>query len=171
MHLLASPSKAKGLRLVRRRSLEFGQAINQSVTLRLFHQSRVRRLLYLGILFGLNTIISTYLGSEVGALLTFPPAPGGGKTTILARVGVSLISRTQACSNANSEIPDFNFEGVRSANKAQWNELLSRVQVDTTGVPTQTVQLFYSSVGVLSFDQKCFIEVVSLAVSDTYISS
>ena len=88
------------------------------------------------------------LGSEVGALLTFPPSSGGGKTTILARVGVSFISRAQACSNANSEIPDFNFESVHSANRAQWNELLGRIQVDTTGVPIETVQLFYSSVGV-----------------------
>jgi putative alpha-1,2-mannosidase len=96
------------------------------------------------------------IGSELGALLTFAPASGGGKTTILARVGVSFMSRAQACSNANSEIPDYNFEGVRSTNRAQWNELLGRIQVDTTGIPTETVQLFYSSVGIQSFDQVVF---------------
>jgi len=84
--------------------------------------------------------------SEMGALFTFNPAPAGKPTTILARVGVSLISTAQACANAQEEIPDFNFDGVHAANRAQWNDLLSRVQVDTTGVTLETTQLFYSSV-------------------------
>lgn len=91
------------------------------------------------------TAVPPVPGPELGALLTFAPAPGGGKTVILARAGVSFISRAQACSNANSEIPDYNFDAVHSANRAQWNELLSRIQVDTTGVATEIVQLFYSS--------------------------
>lgn len=85
---------------------------------------------------------------ELGALLTFNPAPSG-KTTILARVGVSLISSEQACANAEEEIPDFNFDEVHRNARAQWNDLLSRVQVDTTGVPKETVELFYSSVGII----------------------
>jgi len=98
------------------------------------------------------------IGHEVGALLTFPPAPGGGKTTILARVGVSLISRSQACSNANAEIPDFDFEKVHNVNRAQWNELLGRVQVDTTGVTREIVQLFYSSVGIIFLFFCCLVK-------------
>jgi putative alpha-1,2-mannosidase len=82
---------------------------------------------------------------ELGALFTFEPAPNG-KTTILARVGVSFISTGQACANAEEEIPDFDFDKVHSDARAQWNDLLGRVQVDTTGVPKETVQLFYSSV-------------------------
>ena len=123
-----------------------------------------------------HTVINPYppiTGSEVGALLTFQPAPGGRKTTILARVGVSLISSAQACSNAISEIPDFNFEGVRNASRNEWNDLLSRVQVDMTGVPTQTVQLFYSSVGIfITISQECCINsAVFSAVPEPYISS
>ncbi len=68
-----------------------------------------------------------------------------GTTSILARVGVSFISSEQACANAEEEIPDFDFERVRSASRAQWNELLGRVQVDTSNVDPEIVDLFYSS--------------------------
>jgi putative alpha-1,2-mannosidase len=76
----------------------------------------------------------------------FKPSAANQSTSILVRVGVSLISTQQACSNAQSEIPDFNFEKVRANARAQWNDLLGRIQDDTTGVPKETVQLFYSSV-------------------------
>jgi len=82
----------------------------------------------------------------MGALFTFNPNPNNGPTTILARVGVSFISSAQACQNAQAEIPDFNFDGVHAANRAQWNDLLGRIQVDTTNVDLETTQLFYSSV-------------------------
>lgn len=83
----------------------------------------------------------------MGALLTFNPAPSGGTTSILVRVGVSFISSAQACANAEEEVPDFDFEGVHAANRAQWNDLLGRIQVDSVGVDSDTVTLFYSSVG------------------------
>ena len=67
----------------------------------------------------------------------------------MARVGVSFISTDQACANAESEIPDFNFDGVRAANEAQWEELLGRFSVDTKGVSEETVELLYSSVRAL----------------------
>ncbi|CDO77723.1 Glycoside Hydrolase Family 92 protein [Trametes cinnabarina] len=66
-------------------------------------------------------------------------------TSILARVGVSFISAEQACANAEQEIPDFNFDEVRSASRAQWSELLGRIQVDPSGVDPEIVDLFYSS--------------------------
>jgi len=70
----------------------------------------------------------------------------GSPTTVLARVGVSLISKEQACSNAEEEIPDWDFEGVRKASEDAWSELLGRVQVDVEGVDDNTTTLFYSSV-------------------------
>ncbi|KAF9558968.1 glycoside hydrolase family 92 protein [Agrocybe pediades] len=96
---------------------------------------------------GTTNLLQVYYGfvSEMGALFTWNPAPAGKPTTILARVGVSFISSDQACANAQEEIPDFDFDSVHAANRAQWNDLLSRVQVDTTGVPLETTQLFYSS--------------------------
>ncbi|KAG6916146.1 hypothetical protein DXG01_008297 [Tephrocybe rancida] len=83
--------------------------------------------------------------TELGGLLTFPPAPNGRTTSIFARVGVSFISSAQACANAEEEIPDFDFDGVHKSARAQWNDVLGRIQVDPTGVETETVQLFYSS--------------------------
>ncbi|KAJ4470945.1 glycoside hydrolase family 92 protein [Lentinula aciculospora] len=84
-----------------------------------------------------------YSGSS-GALLTFQPATNG-TTSILVRVGVSFISSAQACSNAEEEISDWDFERVHSDALAQWNELLGRVQIDPTGVEEEKTQLFYSS--------------------------
>lgn len=84
---------------------------------------------------------------ELGALLTFAPNPDRNQpTSILARVGVSLISIAQACSNAESEIPNFDFQGTEASARATWNDLLGRVQVSTEGVEAEIVQLFYSSV-------------------------
>ncbi|KAI0703902.1 glycoside hydrolase family 92 protein [Cerioporus squamosus] len=70
--------------------------------------------------------------SELGALLGFNQN-GGGQTTIMVRAGMSFISTDKACQNAEEEIPSFDFEGVRAATRAEWNELLGRIQ------------LFYSS--------------------------
>ncbi|KAG7094587.1 hypothetical protein E1B28_005412 [Marasmius oreades] len=96
---------------------------------------------------GATDLKQVYAGfrDEVGALFAFKRA-SEGPTRILARVGVSFISSEQACTNAEEDIPDFNFDRVHQANRAEWNELLGRIQVDTTGVSEDTVKLFYSSV-------------------------
>lgn len=64
--------------------------------------------------------------SEIGALIAFPH----GTTTILVRTGVSFISSDQACANAESEIPDFDFDAVSAASRAEWNKLLGTVKVE-----------------------------------------
>lgn len=85
-------------------------------------------------------------------MLTFPAHPDSGpdgsdaSTTILTRVGVSFISTDQACANAEAEIPDFDFDGVHAASFNEWDELLSRVQVDTANVESNITSLLYSSV-------------------------
>ncbi|KAL0946279.1 hypothetical protein HGRIS_012530 [Hohenbuehelia grisea] len=96
---------------------------------------------------GTTDIQQLYYGfvDQLGALFTFAPSPGRKSTTILARVGVSLISTEQACANAEAEIPNFDFDKVHNDARAQWNDLLGRVQVDTASVPRETVSLFYSS--------------------------
>ncbi|CAL1712499.1 unnamed protein product [Somion occarium] len=93
-----------------------------------------------------TNINQLYFGfrDELGALLTFTPN-GNGTTSILARVGVSFISPDQACANAEEEIPDFNLDRVRSSARAQWNELLGRIQVKTDNVDPEIVSLLYSS--------------------------
>ncbi|KAI0767764.1 glycoside hydrolase family 92 protein [Fomes fomentarius] len=91
------------------------------------------------------TQMYTNFQSEMGALFQFRPNTNG-RTSILARVGVSFISVDQACANAEQEIPDFGFEKVRAASRAQWSELLGRIQVDPRGVDPEIVNLLYSSV-------------------------
>jgi len=96
---------------------------------------------------GQTDLNQLYFGfiDQLGALFTFAPAPEGTPTVILARAGVSFISSEQACENAEEEIPDFDFDSVSAANRAAWNELLGRIQVDTTNVTTEMIQLFYSA--------------------------
>lgn len=84
--------------------------------------------------------------SELGALLTFRQPNPQLPTTILARVGVSFISSAQACATAEEEIPSFDFDGIRAASRAQWNDILGRVQVDSQNVDTEVTRLLYSSV-------------------------
>ncbi|KAI0658157.1 glycoside hydrolase family 92 protein [Cubamyces menziesii] len=95
---------------------------------------------------GLVDGIQEYTGyrSELGALLGFNQN-GNGETKIYVRVGVSFISTAQACSNAEAEIPTFDFDGTRTAARNTWNELLGRMQVETDNVDDDTVELFYSS--------------------------
>ncbi|KIY53187.1 glycoside hydrolase family 92 protein [Fistulina hepatica ATCC 64428] len=83
--------------------------------------------------------------NELGALLSWGP-PADNEPVILVRVGVSFISAEQACSNGVDEIPDFDFDSVHAASRSQWNDILTRFQVDTTNVSNEIVQLFYSSI-------------------------
>jgi putative alpha-1,2-mannosidase len=77
----------------------------------------------------------------VGAWTQFhPPA----NNQILVRVGVSFMSAAQACSNAESEIPDFGFDEVRSAAEDAWREKLSVIQLDTSGVSDLLQTVFWS---------------------------
>ncbi|KAJ8088712.1 hypothetical protein PM082_013955 [Marasmius tenuissimus] len=84
-------------------------------------------------------------GSEHGGLLGFPPNPNSTSTSILARVGVSLISTEQACANAEEEIPDWDFNRVVRDSEDRWRDILGRVNVDGEGVDRDMVVLLYSS--------------------------
>lgn len=66
---------------------------------------------------------------------------------ILVRVGVSLISVEQACSNAEREIPDFDFEGVQDVARKAWADQLSSIQVQSgSGFNDTYLELFWSSI-------------------------
>ncbi|EAU89835.2 hypothetical protein CC1G_06987 [Coprinopsis cinerea okayama7 len=96
---------------------------------------------------GTTDVQQVYYGfqPEMGALFTFNPSPTG-QTSILVRVGVSFISSAQACETAEHEIPNFEFDEVHRKSRKQWNDVLSRVQVNPEGVPRETVELLYSSI-------------------------
>ncbi|KAF8267730.1 glycoside hydrolase family 92 protein [Lactarius quietus] len=88
--------------------------------------------------------VLTNAASPLGALLTFP-ALERAPTDILVRSGVSLISAEQACENAETEIPNFDIITVANAARAQWNDLLSRVEVEIAHGQEDLRVLFYSS--------------------------
>ncbi|RYC66077.1 hypothetical protein CHU98_g168 [Xylaria longipes] len=82
------------------------------------------------------------------------PLPGGAfvrfespEKPVTARVGLSFISSDQACSNAEEEIPDFDFDAVDSAATAAWREKLSPITVSTGGgVDPDQIKNFYSGI-------------------------
>ncbi|KAJ8487577.1 hypothetical protein ONZ45_g14281 [Pleurotus djamor] len=76
---------------------------------------------------------------QAGGLVSF------NSNIVLARFGVSMISSDQACSNAASEVPDWNWDTVQSSSKARWEDVLSRVQVNPVVEDPTIVQLLYSS--------------------------
>ena len=81
------------------------------------------------------------------------PLPGGafnrfesGSDSILARVGVSLISSDQACSSAEAEIPSFDFNAVQTAAETMWREKISPIKASTAGVDSSILTNFYSGI-------------------------
>jgi putative alpha-1,2-mannosidase len=81
-----------------------------------------------------------------------PPLPAGAyvqfqrpeSDQILARVGVSFFSTDQACKNAEMEIEDFDFAGVREAAEEAWKSKLGVISVDNTGIDKSLQRLFWS---------------------------
>lgn len=62
----------------------------------------------------------------------------------MVRVGLSFISVEKACNNAESEIPDADFQGVLSAAEEVWRKKLSVIQVNATGVSAELQTVFWS---------------------------
>ena len=99
-------------------------------------------------------------GSQFKSLRTFednvnrPPLPGGAwvrfrapeSNQILVRVGLSFFSTSQACQNAEREIPGFDFEATRAEAEDAWREKLGSISVDNTGVDKSLQRLFWSGV-------------------------
>ncbi|OAQ58508.1 alpha-1,2-mannosidase subfamily [Pochonia chlamydosporia 170] len=81
------------------------------------------------------------------------PLPGGafvrfanGDKPVYARVGLSFISSEQACANAESEIPKFDFnKHVKDAQNI-WRKKLSPITVNAKGVDESFVRNFYSGI-------------------------
>ncbi|KAF2087807.1 glycoside hydrolase family 92 protein [Saccharata proteae CBS 121410] len=82
-----------------------------------------------------------------------PPLPAGAwvqfdkpttNNQILARVGVSFISASRACANAEKEMPSFNFQDVKTSAEEVWRQKLGVVSVDATGVSDELQTTFWS---------------------------
>ncbi|KAJ6512551.1 alpha-1,2-mannosidase, putative subfamily [Mycena sanguinolenta] len=77
-----------------------------------------------------------------------PRQQSDAQPTLEIRMGVSWTSTEKACAYAEEEIPEISsagFETVKAQARAEWNALLSTVELDTTGVPRDTLELFWSS--------------------------
>ncbi|KAJ3514058.1 hypothetical protein NLJ89_g2591 [Agrocybe chaxingu] len=81
--------------------------------------------------------------TQAGALLSFNTTANNDRVT--ARFGISFIGPDHACANAEEEVPTWDWDGVQEASRSQWEEVLSRVQVDTEKEDPTIVELLYSS--------------------------
>nr|POF16420.1 putative secreted glycosidase [Quercus suber] len=71
-------------------------------------------------------------------------APKTGRQ-IVARVGVSFIGVERACSNAENEIPNFDFESVHTAAERAWTDSLGVIEVTPgNGVDSNFQKIFWS---------------------------
>ncbi|KAJ6104855.1 glycoside hydrolase family 92 protein [Penicillium sp. IBT 16267x] len=83
-----------------------------------------------------------------------PPVPGGAfvqfdlpiNNQILARVGLSFISETQACHNAEQEIPKFDFNGTLTRAEDAWRKKFDVVSLNVTGVDSSIQTTFWSGI-------------------------
>ncbi|ROV89359.1 hypothetical protein VPNG_10130 [Cytospora leucostoma] len=78
---------------------------------------------------------------SAGAWVQFERPPGD---EILARVGLSFISREKACQNAEREIPTFNFAATQTAVENAWADKLSVIEVDETDIDPALLVTFWS---------------------------
>lgn len=100
---------------------------------------------------------------------------GGGKGSRLAisasgsekilefRYGISFISVEQAKANLKKEIPAWNFDAVKDAARARWDEVLGQIQV-TGGTPAQK-RVFYTAL------YRCYERMVNISEDGKYFSA
>jgi putative alpha-1,2-mannosidase len=89
---------------------------------------------------------------EISRGINSAPLPGGAfnrftsSAPVTVRVGLSFRSSDQACSIAEAEIPDFDFETTHNAAAVAWRSKLSPITVSTSGVDTSLITNFYSGI-------------------------
>jgi putative alpha-1,2-mannosidase len=104
----------------------------------------VQSILYLLELPGTYFLPSDLFWDDAAVLLQLTPLAANGQ--IFVRMGMSFISTDQACSNAEAEIPDFDFDAVSQSSVSQFEVILNRIRVDSANVTDDVLSLFYSSV-------------------------
>jgi len=81
---------------------------------------------------------------QSGALFSYDVKPLS-TPQIIIRVGVSFRSIEQACSNAETEVGESTFEEILAKAKAQWQDKLSKVEIDIANTPANVTEMLYSS--------------------------
>jgi predicted alpha-1,2-mannosidase len=90
-------------------------------------------------------------------------ASSAGARTLEFRYGISFISVEQAKSNLRHEIPEWDFERVRAAAKARWNQVLGQIVVEG-GTESQR-RVFYTAL------YRCFERMVNITEDGRYYSA
>ena len=83
---------------------------------------------------------SPALRGPVGAYVTFTTKRG---TPLLAKVGISYLSASDARQNLTKENPGWNFSTIQNQAAAAWNKQLNKIQV--TGGTSAQQQIFYTA--------------------------
>jgi predicted alpha-1,2-mannosidase len=79
-------------------------------------------------------------GNPAAVYLTFDTT---GNPVVQAKVGISYVSDDNARLNWQTDNPDWDFDGIKSAAQDAWNNLLGRIQV--SGGSVAQTQQFYST--------------------------
>ncbi|KAI1310598.1 alpha-1,2-mannosidase-like protein [Xylaria venustula] len=114
-----------------------------------FHGAEIRRtgtFLNRNATDGVQALGITYSNTRIprgsaGTWVQFSQAP---QNQILARVGVSFISASQACENAEREIGDFDFSRIVEAAETEWRGKLSVIKADHAGLDDDLLKTFWS---------------------------
>ncbi len=85
--------------------------------------------------------------ADLGAYFTFKVKKG---EQVYAKIGTSFVSIEEARKNLKAEIPDFNFLKTEQRLKNRWNEILSRIEVES---PSRNELVKFYSAMYHSFQQ------------------
>ncbi|CZT06294.1 related to alpha-1,2-mannosidase subfamily [Rhynchosporium agropyri] len=90
-----------------------------------------------------NETSKDFVGLAPGGTLTiFSPPKTNDK--ILVRIGLSFIDSRQACRNAESEIPSFDFQKVRRAAENEWRNKFDVIKIVPGGIEKDLEVIFWS---------------------------
>ena len=117
--------------------------------------------------------LQAYVYGEFRQPVSFKAEAINGKSRVVAsgqdtnvlefRYGISFISVGQAKKNLQQEIADWNFERIRDAARARWNETLGQVAVEG-GTETQR-KIFYTAL------YRCFERMINITEDGQYYSA
>ncbi|MDE6491035.1 MAG: GH92 family glycosyl hydrolase, partial [Muribaculaceae bacterium] len=79
-------------------------------------------------------------GEKTGALVRFDDTA----RSVRLKIGISFISQLKARENARADIPGWSFDTVRRQLTDQWNDLLSRIEIDQS-TPDREKRMFYTA--------------------------
>ncbi|MFY0650572.1 MAG: GH92 family glycosyl hydrolase [Cyclobacteriaceae bacterium] len=79
-------------------------------------------------------------GDNIGAYFTFETEDN---ENIFVKVAISYVSTENAWMNLEKEQPEFDFDQTAEANSNKWNELLSRIDIESDNLDAKTI--FYTA--------------------------